>query len=167
MGSPRLERKAIAKVKLHVLGDLSREASQDLIGKPGILVRHGGPEGFGGKADVEKLDVGKDVGGNADGSKFALNGDGGGEDPIMEEGSKTDPGIRTHSPFGIAVVDIAHEGLGLDFSVDFNGDGGRFEPYRACETPVLMSWEKLSAGLPIPTFWYPHSISVEKPSLKA
>ena len=93
--------------------------------------------GSAGQADVEKLDVGKDVGGNADGSKFALNGDGGGEDPIMEEGSKTDPGIRTHSPFGIAVVDIAHEGLGLDSSVDFNGDGGRFEPYRACETPSI------------------------------
>ena len=101
-------------------GNPSREACHDLIGKPGILVCDGGPERFGGKADGGKLDVGK-----ADGSKFVLNGDGGGEGPIMEEGSKTEPGIGTHSPFGIAVVDIAHEGMGLDLSVAFYGDRGK------------------------------------------
>ena len=36
----------------------------------------------------------------------------------MEESSQAEPNIGTHSPFGIAVVDIAHEGLGLDFSVE-------------------------------------------------
>ena len=43
----------------------------------------------------------------------------------MEEGPKTEPGIGTHSPFGIAVVDIAHEGMGLDLSVAFYGDRGK------------------------------------------
>ena len=54
----------------------------------------------------------------------------------MEEGSKTEPGIGTHSPFGIAVVDIAHEGMGLDFSVDFDGDRGKgnFKAFKVCES---------------------------------
>ena len=55
-----------------------------------------------------------------------LNGDGegGGDGSVMKEGSKTDPSIGTYSPFWIAVVDIAHDGLSLDFSVDIAGKVG-------------------------------------------
>ena len=47
----------------------------------------------------------------------------------MEESSQAEPNIGTHSPFGIAVVKIPHEGRGLDLSVNFYGreDTGAFK----------------------------------------
>ena len=62
----------------------------------------------------------------------------------MEEGSQTETDIGTHSPFGIAIVEIAHEGLGLDCSVDFYGDRGKgdvfkttYDTYAAAQIDVL------------------------------
>ena len=95
---PSTGAKAIAKAELHQAGDLSREAYHDLIGKPRILVRFCVRQGSGGNIDDGNVDV----------SEFVPNGEGGGEGPIVEEGSNTESGIGTHSPFGIAIVGIAH-----------------------------------------------------------
>ena len=54
----------------------------------------------------------------------------------MEEGSQTETSVGTDSPLGIAVVDIAHERLGLEFFVDLYGgehggllEAGNLEPW--------------------------------------
>ena len=92
-GPPPAGAKAIAKVKLHVLGDLNREASHDLIGKPGILVCECGRASreHGRQIAYHWEDF-------KEGLTDVLNGDGGGDGSIIKEGSKTDPGIGTHSP---------------------------------------------------------------------
>ena len=109
---PSTGAKAIAEAELHKTGGPDREASHDLIGKPGILVFDCGPGGHAGEEVI-------------------CNSDNGGEAPIVEKGSQTEPGIGTHPPLGIAVVDIAHERLGLEFSVYFYGDG-RAKPFETC-----------------------------------
>ena len=58
------------------------------------------------------------------GGDVVLEGDRAGDSSIVEESSQTETGVGTHPPFGIAVIEISHERLGLDFSVDFYGDRG-------------------------------------------
>ena len=53
------------------------------------------------------------------------------------------PAFPPHSPFGIAIVEIAHQGLGLDRSVVFYGDRGEgkvfktYDTYAAAQIDVL------------------------------